>query len=475
MLLFTLCARETRMSRFFAINSALGLMLAFPIWAGQTYTRDEAVKTALANSADVQTAEQNLQNAESQVTGAYGNAYPTVDLSATYARTFGVSDVKKRSTISDMLDSTASMNDRIMGGVLDNYAYALSAMGGYRWGTQVGLTATQILYAQGKVSTGVKIAKSYRRVNELTLETTKQNVRYTVENSFDQLIYLDSALVILQESIDQLQQHLDYVDVAVKSGLATELDQIRAHLSMDDLQSSLDKTKKDRVVARNALLNTMGLPWNADVEFQGELRDPKNGDIPAPDTAMANVRQRRKELAQLDESEKMYNENIDIEKGDYKPTLVLGGSIMYQNGQNHVFKWDAPDWDDNISKKIYLNFSMNLFNGMKTREAVVQAKTSLRKTQIQKDNAERGIRLEMESAANTLDNAQKQLDIQARRVDLAQKNLDMTEAAYKAGKETQLNFLDANMSLKNARLDYMSAVVDWNKSYNALLKATGEY
>ncbi|MFA6623716.1 MAG: TolC family protein, partial [Fibrobacteraceae bacterium] len=353
--------------------------------------------------------------------------------------------------------------------------YALSAMGGYRWGTQVGLTATQILYAQGKVSTGVRIAKSYRRVNELTLETTKQNVRYDVENSFDQLIYLDSAIVILQESMDQLQQHLDYVDVAVKSGLATELDQIRAHLSMDDLQSSLDKTKKDRVVARNALLNTMGLPWNADVEFQGELRDPKSGNIQTPDTTMANVRQRRKELTQLDESEKMYTENIDIEKGDYKPTIVLGGSIMYQNGQNRAFKWDAPDWDDNISKKIYLNFSMNLFNGMKTREAVVQAKTSLRKTQIQKDNAERGIRLEMESAANTLDNAQKQLDIQARRVDLAQKNLDMTEAAYKAGKETQLNFLDANMSLKNARLDYMSAVVDWNKSYNALLKATGEY
>ena len=51
----------------------------------------------------------------------------------------------------------------------------------------------------------------------------------------------------------------------------------------------------------------------------------------------------------------------------------------------------------------------------------------------------------------------------------------MTEAAYKAGRETQLNFLDANMSLKNARLDYLSAIVDWNKAYNAMLKATGEY
>ena len=81
----------------------------------------------------------------------------------------------------------------------------------------------------------------------------------------------------------------------------------------------------------------------------------------------------------------------------------------------------------------------------------------------------------MESAKNTLEDAQNQIEIQQRRVDLAQKNLDMTEAAYKAGRETQLNFLDANMSLKNARLDYLSAIVDWNKAYNAMLKATGEY
>ena len=187
------------------------------------------------------------------------------------------------------------------------------------------------------------------------------------------------------------------------------------------------------------------------------------------------MRKRRKELAQLDESVKMYENNIDIEAGDYKPTLVLGGSITYQDGNNDFFKWSAPDWDDNISKRIYLNFSMNLFNGMKTREAVVQAKTTLRKTQIQRENADRGIQLEMESAKNTLEDAENQIEIQQRRVELAQKNLDMTEAAYKAGRETQLNFLDANMSLKNARLDYLSAIVDWNKAYNAMLKATGEY
>lgn len=450
-------------------------MGSLPVWAGASYTRDDAVRIALENAPDIKTAEESLKSAESQVSSAYGNALPTIDLSATYSRTFGAKDVKKSNAISNMLDDAANQNEKMLAGVLDGISYGMNAMSGYRWGTQIGITATQIIYAQGKVSTGTKIAKAYRRVSELSLETAKQNVRYEVENSFDQLLYLDSALVILQESIDQLKEHLDYVDQAVKSGLATELDQIRAQISMDELQTSFEKTKKDRIVARNELLNSMGLPWDAEAEFKGELRDPKQGNIALPDTAMENVRQRRKELAQLNESAKMHQENIDIEEGDYKPTLVLGGSITYQSGKNDFFKWDAPDWDDNISKRIYLNLSMNLFNGMKTREAVVQAKTDLRKTQIQKDDAERGIKLQIESAQNTLDDANRQIEIQNRHVDLAQKNLDMTEAAYKVGRETQLNYLDASMSLKNAKLSYLSAIIDWNKAYNALLKATGEY
>lgn len=460
-----------RTVKLLILSSAI---LAMPAFAKSAYTRDDAVRIALENSPDIKSAEQDLASAESQVTSAYGSALPTVDLSATYTRTFGVGDVKKNSAISDMLDDAATKNEEMLAGVFDNYNYAMAKMGGYRWGTQIGITATQVLYAQGKVSTGTEIAKSYRRVSELSLETAKQNVRYNVEVAFDELIYLDSAIVILQSTIDQLQENLDYVTQAVQSGLATELDLIRVQISMDELQTNLQKTQKNRIIARNSLLNTMGLPWDAEAEFNGDLRDPKNG-YAAPDTVMENVRKRRKELAQLDESVKMYENNIDIEAGDYKPTLVLGGSITYQDGNNDFFKWSAPDWDDNISKRIYLNFSMNLFNGMKTREAVVQAKTTLRKTQIQRENADRGIQLEMESAKNTLEDAENQIEIQQRRVELAQKNLDMTEAAYKAGRETQLNFLDANMSLKNARLDYLSAIVDWNKAYNAMLKATGEY
>lgn len=469
------------MSRQLAILTIISLGLIVPSWAGKTYTREEAVQIALEKSSDVQSAEEDLKSAASQVKAGYGNALPSIDLNATVTRIFGLDDVDpKDTTIAQGLIETGkqlglgdpSPWDAMALGAVNGLANAMKSQA-YRWQSSVGITATQILYAEGKVGTGIEIAKAYKRISEVNLENKKAQVRYDVENAFDQLIYLDSAIQIMYAGRDLLQENLNFVDQSLKSGLATELDLIRVQLSMDQLNSKIKNTEKSRVLARNALLNTMGLEWETDVQFQGELRDPAEG-FTYPDTSMANVKKRRKELVMLEETETMKTLNVDIESGGYKPTVVLLGGIKYANNHNKITEWDAPKWEK-LNKYVALNVSMNLFNGMKTRESVTQAKSSLRSTQIQKETAERGFRLQIESCANTLEDANVQIEIAKRQIDLAQKNYDLTNEAYKLGRETQLNLLSAENSLRTAKLDYMSAIVEWNKAYNALLQATGEY
>lgn len=466
------------MSRQFAILPSVALalsLMSLPALAGQAYTREDALRIAMEKSTTIKTAEEELVSANSQVDAGYGNAMPSIDLSAGITRIFGLDDVKNSHDLANAAKQmdAPEYDQQVMAPAVDGLIYGMKSQG-YRWQSSVGLTATQILYAQGKVGTGIDIAKIYRRLKEVNLENVKSTVKYNVETAFDQLIYLDSAVAILEASIAQTQQHIDYVDGAVASGLASELDQIRAQLQLDQLKSELEKTKKSQILARNALLNTMGMDWEADVQFKGELRDP-NSNLPYPDTAMANVKKRRKELVMLDQSEDMLQKNIEIEEGGYKPTIVLVGGLKYSNNKNEIQQWDAPDWDKNINKYVGLNLTMNLFNGMKTKEAVVQAKSKLRDTQIQKETAERGFRMQIESCANTLEDAVRQLELQKRQVDLATRNYDLTEASYKVGKSTQLDYLDASMTLRSTKLKYMEAVLNWNNAYNALLQATGEY
>jgi len=469
------------MPRKYVILPAIAIGLIAPSWAGTVYTREEAVKIALEKSTEIQSAQEDLVSTSSKVEGGYGAAYPSIDLNATVTRIFGLDDVK---TVSPMMDAFGEIQkapeaqppsnyDNAVANGLDFMSNQMSKQG-YRWQSSVGLTATQILYSGGKVGTGIDIAKSAKRVSEISLDNKKAEVRYNVENAFNRLIFMDSSIVILEESIKLTQS---YVDLAVnnqKSGLGTELDVIRAQLQLDELKSNLEKTNKTRIVARNNLLLTMGLPFEADVQFKGTLRSPEE-NLPLPDTSMANVKKRRKELAQLEESEKIQSKLVDLEKSDYRPTVVLIGNLKYANNQNSIKDWDAPDWDKNINKTITLNASMNLFNGMQTREKVTQAKSSLRSTQIQKESVERGFRLQIESCMNDLNDAEQQLGIKKRSVELAQRNQELTEASYTLGKETQINLLEATMKLRNAKLNYMEAVLNWNNAYNALLQATGEY
>ena len=471
------------MSRKFLVLSALALGLIVPASA-KVYTRDEAIKTAMENSPEIKTAEEDLIKASSQVEAGYGNAYPSIDLNATVTRIFGLDDVKlgtpMANAASDMFgkkdedgNPKANVFDKdVVAPALDNMINGMSTQR-YRWQSSVGLTVTQVLYAAGKVGTAIDIAKAYKHIAEVTLENTKANVRYAVENLFDQALVLDSSLKTLDESFVLLNETFEFVKQNVESGLATELDLARSQLAMDVLLANKKTVEEAAITAKNAFLLAIGVDYDKEVEFKGELRSPDSNQ-PFPDTTLANVKKRRREMAIIEATETMMEKNIEIEEAGYKPTIALVGGLKYANNQNEFYKWDAPKWDK-LNKYIALNLSMNLFKGMQTKEAIVQAKSSLRNTQIQKETLERKFRLDVENSVKSLESIERLLIQLKNQIVLCQRIYEMTDASYKNGMETQLNLLQANMDLRNAKLSYLDAIAKWNKAYNALLLATGEY
>lgn len=471
------------MSRKFLVLSALALGLIVPASA-KTYTRDEAIKTAMENSPDVKTAEEDLIKASSQVDAGYGNAYPSIDLSANVTRIFGLDDVKGgtpiTNTASDMYGAKdddgnpkANLFDKsVLAPAIDKMIGMASAQG-YRWQSSVGLTLTQVLYAAGKVGTAIDIAKAYKHLQEVNLENVKSTVRYNIDQAFDGFIMIDSSMAIIDESLKLYENNLEFVKQQYQSGLATELEVASIQLKMDALSIDRKTLEEQRLTAKNALLTLMGVDYDNDVQFIGELRNP-DSNLPFPDTSMANIIKRRKELVMLDAKEAMTEKNIEIEEGGYKPTIALVGGLKYANNQNKITEWDAPKWDK-LNKYVALSLTMNLFNGMQTKEAVVQAKSSLRSTQIQKESTIRYIRLQIENNVKALENRERNLVVLKGNVELAERIYQMTEAAYQNGMKSQLELLAANLDLRNAKNNYLKGIMQWNEAYNALLQATGEY
>ena len=274
----------------------------------------------------------------------------------------------------------SKFDKNVLAPAIDKMVNGMSAQG-YRWQSSVGLTLTQVLYAAGKVGTAIDIAKAYKHLQEVNLENVKSTVRYNIDQAFDGFIMIDSSMAIIDESLKLYENNLEFVKQQYQSGLATELEVASIQLKMDALSIDRKTLEEQRLTAKNALLTLMGVDYDKDVQFIGELRNP-DSNLPFPDTSMANIIKRRKELVMLDAKEAMTEKNIEIEEGGYKPTIALVGGLKYANNQNKITEWDAPKWDK-LNKYVALSLTMNLFNGMQTKEAVVQAKSSLRSTQIQ--------------------------------------------------------------------------------------------
>ena len=196
------------MPRKYVILPAIAIGLIAPSWAGTVYTREEAVKIALEKSTEIQSAQEDLVSTSSKVEGGYGAAYPSIDLSATMTRIFGLDDVKKSSDLTNAAKGMAQATDddghpnanaydqQVIGPAMDGLIYGMKSQG-YRWQTSVGVTATQILYSGGKVGTGIEIAKSAKHVSEIALDNKKAEVRYNVEkpstSSFSWILRLSSS------------------------------------------------------------------------------------------------------------------------------------------------------------------------------------------------------------------------------------------------------------------------------------------
>ena len=231
------------MSRKFIVLSALALGLMVPASA-KTYTRDEAVKTAMENSADIKSAEEDLVKASSAVDGGYGAAYPQVDLSADIKWLLGRDDVTFGTPMADAAkDSTMGANkfdkERVAP-ALDGLSNAMKAQT-YPWQSSVSLTVSQVLYAAGQIGTGINIAKGYKLLAETQLADKKSSVRYDVEKAFNNLLFMDSSITILEENIKLTEANVELAKQSVISGTGKELDQIRAELALEGLKSKYEK------------------------------------------------------------------------------------------------------------------------------------------------------------------------------------------------------------------------------------------
>ena len=194
---------------------------------------------------------------------------------------------------------------------------------------------------------------------------------------------------------------------------------------------------------------------------------PYQIDLPeAIEQALAN----RTELAALRKQEALQKENVINARSGYKPTVSVFGGYTWNNSQftdPEDLGWTLHGWNAGAE------FTWDIFDGMLTRGKVIQARALYEKSRTDMEDMGRQIELEVRTAYSQFIEAQEVLDSQKTVQAEAEEALREAEARAEAGTGTQLDVLDAQTSLTQARTTEIQALHDYAVARAKLERAIG--
>jgi outer membrane protein len=410
---------------------------------------EDAVSLAERNNETLLMALEDERQAGGVVREAWAGALPSIRLEGTYQRNF------KKPVFFITSDSTTTRLE--IGGDIE---------------TQGRLRLDQVLYAFGRVGNAVKFAGIYRNIASLGVENARSLVVFAAQEAYYRVLLMDKVIGIQRQSLVQAQSHLKDVEDKYAQGTASRFDLLRAQVEVKNREPGVIEAENDLALTVEDLKRVVGLDRDAEPFLTDSLtyQPIEVGE----DDAIAEALAHRPELLSLMLNVQGRKKILAIEKAGMFPMLGLYGEIDLQGQSAKDDLLGSFDKGNRaISSSVGLALSVPIFDGLKTRGRVTQAKAALKHAGYELEQARKGIRLEVSKAVRDLGSLKQEHESQVATVGLAEEAYKIAEARFRSGLSTQLELNDVQMALDFAKTNFAQTLYEYNVAAANLERVLG--
>lgn len=320
------------------------------------------------------------------------------------------------------------------------------------------------LYTGGQLENNIKSKEIGVDISDLTLENTKQQIKYDTTKGYYNILQCRNLVGVNQETVDQLQAHLDTVNAKYAAGTVAKSDVLRSQVELADAKQNLVNAENNYDLSISTLNNLIGLPIDTKINIQDELKYIKYDLSLAEcmDLAMIN----RPDGVAAAKSIEQAKASVKAAQAGNLPQLSAYAS--YTIDGDDAFNNDAVE-----KSEVGVKASWNLFDNNVTKAQVRQAEAALAKAQEKAQYVNEGIQLEVHQAYLNLLSAEKNIQTTSVAVNQASEDYTIAQVRYTAGVGTNIDVMDAAVALTTAKTNYVQALYDYNVSKAQLDKAMG--
>lgn len=326
-----------------------------------------------------------------------------------------------------------------------------------------GLTATLPLYTGGTAEAGIKQAELSLKVADWDVQLSKQKVKLNATTGYYDILQARNVLKVDQESVEQLAAHLKNVQAQYSVGTVAKSDVLQSQVKLANAQQTLISQKNTYDVAVSSLNNVLGLPLNTELELKEELAYAKY-DISLDDSikkALVN----RPEVIEADLNVESAKQGVIGAEGAKKPTVSLSGTVGLSD--------DALPGTDENNWAVGVTAKWSVFDSGLNNSLIGQKKAALTKAEYTAKQIRDTVALSVRQAYLNMAAAEKNIDTAKVAVDQAEEDFKIAQVRYSSGVGTNLDVMDAEVSLTQAKTNYIKALYDYNTSKAKLDNAMG--
>jgi outer membrane protein len=408
-------------------------------------TLEESIKIALASNLRLQSAEEEVRGAEFRVKGARADFFPKWTGQYGYTR----------------------YSDNVALGVVRVAGFGGTESAGqtrdvYNFNT----TLSQPLFAGGAIVSNYELERYGVDLSKADLETIKRDIVLFVREGYFNILRTEKFVDVGNQAVKQFEAQLEVTKAFFDVGIVAKNDVLQAEVRLANARQALVRAENDAAVAKSSFNTLLRREVNAPlavVDILGYQPFPLNFE-----EALGEALMRRPEIRAAESTIRQAEEAVKIARSEFFPTISLAGNYTRLSDEATL---NGDLKDDRWTIQGLATFT--LFNTGKTYYKVGESKVKL--TQAEKARAQLidNITLELKQSYLGVLQSEKNIGVAQKSIEQAEENVRMNEERYKYQVATQTDVLDAVTLLAQARVNYYSALSDFNIAKAALDRAIG--
>jgi len=399
-------------------------------------TLAESIQMALQENDEIKAMEEKYRGAKYGVMESVGNFLPSASFSTTYSRAEGGREFEfPIATRADLTTGEILYETSIQASFIEEESHDTK------------LEVVQPIFQGGALWSQLGLARAKKRAVDFELQAKRSDIALRVQEAYYQVLEAEQMLAAIEEAVSLAREHVRVAQALFETGMASRAEALRADVLLSSTLQDHLRAENGLTLARRAFNNLLNrdLYHAVDLKEAGEL-------APLELTLEQCVRrayERNPGLKSFQAQLTAAGKSVGLARSGFLPKLNL---VFDYGWYEDKYRFDPADdyW------MVMGLASWELFSGSRNLARYKQSKAGYRQVQYELNAFRDGLKLQVTQAYLGLEEARSRLDLAQRALVSAEENYRITEASYREGLVTQVDEIDAQVTLTEARVNHAS-------------------